>query len=61
MCVLLITYVVQAFKVQGTSMSPELLDGERILVNKFLYRFTMIDVLNSSAIMSTLNCMLMRR
>ena len=39
-CVLLITYVVQAFKVQGTSMSPELLDGERILVNKFLYRFT---------------------
>jgi signal peptidase I len=34
---LLITYVVQAFKVQGTSMSPELKDGERILVNKFLY------------------------
>lgn len=38
-CVLLITYVVQAFKVQGTSMSPELADGERILVNKLLYRF----------------------
>lgn len=38
-CVLLITYVVQAFKVQGTSMSPELEDGERILVNKFLYYF----------------------
>jgi signal peptidase I len=36
-CVLLITYVVQAFKVQGTSMSPELLDGERILVNKFFH------------------------
>ncbi len=36
-CVVLITYVVQAFKVQGTSMSPELKDGERILVNKFLY------------------------
>ena len=36
-CVLLITYVVQAFKVQGTSMSPELADGERILVNKFVY------------------------
>lgn len=42
-CVLLITYVVQAFKVQGTSMSPELRDGERILVNKFLYRFADID------------------
>ena len=42
-CVLLITYVVQAFKVQGTSMSPELLDGERILVNKYLYRFGDIE------------------
>lgn len=42
-CVLLITYVVQAFKVQGTSMSPELKDGERILVNKFLYYFGEID------------------
>ena len=39
-CVLLITYVVQAFKVQGTSMSPELHDGERILVNKFMYRLS---------------------
>jgi signal peptidase I len=36
-CVLLITYVVQAFKVQGTSMSPQLRDGERILVNKLIY------------------------
>ena len=42
-CVLLITYVVQAFKVQGTSMSPELADGERILVNKFEYRFGSIE------------------
>ncbi len=42
-CVLLITYVVQAFKVQGTSMSPELEDGERILVNKFLYYFGDIE------------------
>ena len=42
-CVLLITYVVQAFKVQGTSMSPELVDGERILVNKLLYRFGDIE------------------
>ena len=37
-CVLLITYVVQAFKVQGTSMAPQLRDGERILVNKIGYR-----------------------
>jgi len=38
-CIFLITYVVQAFKVQGTSMARELVDGERILVNKFVYRF----------------------
>jgi signal peptidase I len=42
-CVLLITYVVQAFKVQGTSMSPELADSERILVNKLLYHFSDIQ------------------
>lgn len=42
-CVLLITYVVQAFKVQGTSMSPELADGERILVNKLVYRLSEIE------------------
>ena len=42
-CVFLITYVVQAFKVQGSSMSPELADGERILVNKFLYRVDSIE------------------
>lgn len=38
-CIFLITYVVQAFKVQGTSMARQLVDGERILVNKFVYRF----------------------
>ena len=38
-CILLITYVVQAFKVQGSSMSPTLVNGERILVNKFVYNF----------------------
>jgi signal peptidase I len=42
-CVFLIVYVVQAFKVQGSSMAPELEDGERILVNKFLYRVHSID------------------
>ena len=42
-CALLITYVVQAFKVQGTSMAPELIDGERILVNKFVYDFRAIE------------------
>ena len=38
-CFFLITFVVQAFRVQGTSMLPLLDDGERIVVNKFVYRF----------------------
>jgi signal peptidase I len=42
-CIFLITYVVQAFKVQGSSMAPRLVDGERILVNKFIYRFRPIQ------------------
>ena len=38
-CFFLITFVAQAFRVQGTSMLPLLQDGERIIVNKFIYRF----------------------
>jgi signal peptidase I len=38
-----ITFVAQAFRVQGTSMQPLLADGERIVVNKFLYRFETIQ------------------
>src|SRR4029078_6885693 len=39
----LITFVAQAFRVQGTSMLPLLEDGERIIVNKFVYRFHPIE------------------
>jgi len=42
-CFFLITFIVQAFRVQGTSMLPLLQDGERILVNKFVYRFWPIE------------------
>jgi signal peptidase I len=42
-CFFLITFVAQAFRVQGTSMEPQLEDGERIVVNKFLYRFRPIE------------------
>jgi signal peptidase I len=42
-CFFLITFVAQAFRVQGTSMEPLLADGERIVVNKFVYRFRAID------------------
>jgi signal peptidase I len=42
-CFFLITFVAQAFRVQGTSMEPLLGDGERIVVNKFIYRFQPIE------------------
>ena len=42
-CFFLITFVAQAFRVQGTSMLPLLEDGERIIVNKFVYRFRPIE------------------
>ncbi|HET8644168.1 MAG TPA: signal peptidase I, partial [Vicinamibacteria bacterium] len=42
-CFFLITFVAQAFRVQGTSMLPLLADSERIIVNKFVYRFRHID------------------
>lgn len=33
------TFVVQAFKIPSGSMKPTFLEGDRILVNKFIYRF----------------------
>ena len=42
-CFFLITFVAQAFRVQGTSMEPLLRDGDRILVNKIVYRFSPIE------------------
>ena len=42
-CFFLISFVAQAFRVQGTSMQPLLSDGERIIVNKFIYRFWPIE------------------
>lgn len=39
-CFFLVTYVAQAFRVQGTSMQPLLEDNERIIVNKLVYRLS---------------------
>ncbi len=36
--VLIVVFVIQPVKVEGTSMEPRLLDQERIFVNKFVYR-----------------------
>lgn len=41
--VLIIVFVVQPVRVEGTSMQPNLVNQERIFVNKFLYRFSEIE------------------
>ncbi len=35
----IITFIAQSFVVDGQSMEPTLHDGERLFVNKFIYRF----------------------
>ena len=37
--VFIITFIVQAFYIPSTSMKPLFYPGDRILVNKFIYRF----------------------
>jgi signal peptidase I len=41
--VLIVVFVVQPVKVEGTSMEPRLFDQERIFVNKFVYRIADIQ------------------
>lgn len=41
--VIIVVFFYQPVKVEGTSMLPELLDQERIFVNKFLYRINNIE------------------
>jgi signal peptidase I len=41
--VLIVVFIVQPVKVEGTSMQPRLTDQERIFVNKFVYHFTDIS------------------
>ncbi len=37
--IVIVAFVVQPVRVEGTSMLPRLHDGERIFVNKFIYKF----------------------
>src|SRR6476659_7409669 len=39
LAVILIVFIYQPVKVEGTSMMPSLTDQERIFINKFTYRF----------------------
>jgi len=41
--ILIVVFVVQPVKVEGTSMQPRLADQERIFVNKFVYHFSEVD------------------
>lgn len=41
--ILIVVFIVQPVKVEGTSMQPELSDQERIFVNKFVYHFSAIE------------------
>lgn len=36
----IITFIMQSFVVEGSSMEPTLHDSQRLFVNKFIYRFT---------------------
>src|SRR5262245_6470398 len=41
--ILIVVFLYQPVKVEGTSMLPELVDQERIFVNKFVYRIEKIS------------------
>src|SRR5262244_4165454 len=42
--VILIVFIYQPVKVEGTSMQPTLTDQERIFINKFTYHFGLGDI-----------------
>jgi signal peptidase I len=41
--VLIILFVYQPVRVEGTSMLPRLVDKDRLFINKFIYHFTAIE------------------
>jgi signal peptidase I len=41
--ILIITFLYQPVRVEGTSMLPRLEDSDRLFINKFVYHFTAID------------------
>jgi signal peptidase I len=44
LAVIVILFLYQPVKVEGTSMMPGLVDQERIFINKFVYRFGLADI-----------------
>ena len=43
LALIIIVFLYQPVKVEGTSMAPLLTDQERIFINKFVYRFEPIE------------------
>jgi signal peptidase I len=41
--ILIITFLYQPVRVEGTSMLPRLVDSDRLFINKFVYRFSAIE------------------
>src|SRR5215467_12313660 len=48
--IVVILFLYQPVKVEGTSMMPSLVDQERIFINKFVYRFGMADIGRSDTV-----------
>ncbi|MGO4879754.1 MAG: signal peptidase I [Bryobacteraceae bacterium] len=48
--IVLIVFIYQPVKVEGTSMMPALRDQERIFINKFTYRFGIGDIQRSDTV-----------
>ena len=42
--IIVILFLYQPVKVEGTSMTPSLINDERIFINKFTYRFGLADI-----------------
>jgi signal peptidase I len=48
--IIVILFLYQPVKVEGTSMMPSLVDQERIFINKFIYRFGFSDIARSDMV-----------
>ena len=48
--IVVILFLYQPVKVEGTSMTPALVNDERIFINKFVYRFGISDIVRGDTI-----------
>ena len=48
--IIVILFLYQPVKVEGTSMTPSLVNEERIFINKFVYRFGISDIVRGDTI-----------